>query len=356
MATIEPRTSAKGISYRVKIRLQGHPPTDRSFTKLSAAKDWARRTESQMRDGIYAAGSGRTLAETIDAFIASELPDMKDQRMLAARLGWWRDRLGTLKLRDLTAWHIAEQLDRFATEPQAPKKRNGRPRPRGPATVNRYRSAISSALSWAERQSPPWITGNPARKTKHRTEARGRTRFLSQDERAAFLAEAKRSASGDLYVAVVISLASGGRQGEVMGLRWSDVDLDRGVLVFRNTKNGDTRAVPLPTEAVNLLRGRRKVVRLDTNLLFPSAKNPHKPADLRQGFAAVCRRAGIDNFRWHDQRHSAASALADAGASLLDIGTVLGHRSQQTTKRYAHLTESRLRDLIEHAAQKHRIS
>jgi integrase len=356
MATIETRKGAKGISYRIKVRLEGHPPADRSFTRLSAAKDWGRFIESQMRDGTYAAGSGKTVAEAIDSFLAEELTDKKDQRMLAARLRWWRARLGAIRLRDLTAWHIAEPLDRLAAEPQAQKKRDGLSRPRTAATINRYRAAISAPLSWAARQSPPWIATNPAKRTKHRTETRGRTRYLSPEERAALLDAAKCSASADLYLAVVLSLASGGRQGEVMGLHWPDVDLGRGVLVFRDTKNGDTRAVPLPTNAIDLLRDRRRVVRLDTDLVFPSVKNPRKPVNLRQGFAAVCRRAGIRDFRWHDQRHSAASALADMGASLLDIGTILGHRSQQTTKRYAHLTESRLRDLIEQAAQKHRVA
>ena len=155
---------------------------------------------------------------------------------------------------------------------------------------------------------------------------------------------------------MVLSLATGGRQGEVLGLRWPEVDLKQGVLVFRDTKNGDSRAVPLPAAVLALLRERRQVVRLDTDLLFPSRDNPVKPADLRAAFRAAVRRAGIAGFRWHDQRHSAASALADTGASLLDIGTVLGHRSQQTTKRYDHLTESRFRDLIQQAANKHKVS
>ena len=167
---------------------------------------------------------------------------------------------------------------------------------------------------------------------------------------------AKRSASPDIYLAVVLSLATGGRQGEVLGLCWPDIDLQRGAVVFRDTKNGDTRTVPLPSDAVELLRHRRKIVRLHTMLVFPSGKDPQRPADLRSGFRAVVRRANIAPFRWHDLRHSAASALADLGANLLDIGAVLGHRSQQTTRRYAHLTESRLRGLIEQAAQKHRVS
>ena len=356
MATIEARKGAKGTTYRVKVRLDGKPPASRTFTRYAAAKAWAATTESAMRDGSFAAGSGRTLDEAIDGFLASELADKKDQRMLGARARWWRGELGKIKLRDLSADHIAKRLDWLETTPTAPKVPGGVTDVRSVATVNRYRAAISAVLTWAEKQSPPWISGNPARKTKHRPEMVGRTRFLSAEERGALLAEAKNSASADLYLAVVLSLATGGRQSEILSLRWPDVDLSRGVLMFRDTKNGDTRAVPLATDAVALLSERRRVVRLDTDLVFPSRKNPQKPVDLRSGFQAVVRRADITGFRWHDQRHSAASALADMGASLLDIGAVLGHRSQQTTKRYAHLTETRLRGLIEQAAQKHRVS
>jgi integrase len=355
MASIETRKSAKGATYRVKVRLEGGPPVTRTFTRLAAAKAWAAETETAIRNGLYAAGSGRTLAAAIDAFLTSELTAKKDQRILRGRVVWWR-RLGKVRLRDLTAYHIADRLSELERVPQPPKKPGGIQRPRTPATINRYRAAISTVLTWAEKQSPPWINANPARKTQHRPETARRTRYLSGDERAALLAEAKRNCSDGLYLAVVLSLATGGRQGEVMGLRWPDIDLERGTVVFHHTKNGDTRAVPLPADAVALLRERRKVVRLDSDLVFPSARNPKKPADLRASFRAVLGRTGISGFRWHDQRHSAASALADMGASLLDIGTILGHRSPQTTQRYAHLTDSRLRALIEQAAQKHRVA
>lgn len=356
MATIETRKSSKGTTYRARVRLDGSPPVTRTFTRLAAAKAWGTQTEAAIRDGNYAAGSGRTLAEAIDAYLACELAAKKDQRMLAARIGWWRGKLGRIRLRDLTGLHVAEQLDELERTPQPAKKLDGVARSRSASTVNRYRAAISAVLTWAEKQSPPWISGNPARKTKHRRETAGRTRFLSPEERQALVRAAARSASADLYLAVVLSLATGARQAEVIGLRWPDVDLDRAVLVFRDTKNGDTRAVPLPSDGVALLAERRKVVRIDTDLVFPSAKDPRKPVNLRSGFRAAAQRAGLADFRWHDQRHSAASAFADMGASLLDIGSILGHRSQQTTKRYAHLTESRLRDLIERAANTHRVA
>jgi integrase len=180
--------------------------------------------------------------------------------------------------------------------------------------------------------------------------------FLSTEQRVALLNEARRSESADLYLAAESSVATGGRRSEVLGLRWPDIDLQRETLKFRDTKNGDTRAVPLASDAIGLLRERREVVRLDTDLVFPSPVDPRRPVNLRASFEAAVKRAGIAGFREHDQRHSAASGFADMGASLLDIGSLPGHRSQQTTKRYAHLTESRLRDLVEQAARKHRVS
>ena len=356
MPTIEARTSTKGISYRVRIRVDGAPPITRTFTRHAAARAWAMETEAAVRDGKFAAGSGHVLADAVDGFLASALAEKKDKRNLRARALWWRQKLGRTRLRDLTAHHVADCLEGLTATPQAAKKHNGERRPRSAATVNRYRAAISAVLSWAERQSPPWVSGNVARKTLHRAEAHGRTRFLSAEERVALLAEAKRSASADLYLAVVLSLATGARQSEVLGLRWPDVDLGRGMVSFHDTKNGDSRSVPLPADVVALLSERRKVVRLGADLVFASAKDAQKPVDLRASFRAVMRRAGIVGFRWHDLRHSAASAFADTGASLLDIGTLLGHRSQQTTRRYAHLTDSRLRDLVERAAVKHRVA
>jgi integrase len=355
MATIETRKSTKGVTYRVKVRLDGHPPATRSFTKLAAAKAWAADTESTMRNGTYAAGGGKTVAEAIDQFLLSKLSGKKDQKTLKARLLWWRASLGKVKLRDLTPALIDAALTDLGDTPRPARRVGGPSKLRTGATLNRYRHALSSVLTWATRQQPPWLSSNVARKMERLPETLGRTRFLSSEERAALLAAARKSASTDLYLAVVLSLSTGGRQSEIMGLRWPDVDLQRGSVVFRNTKNGDTRTVPLPEQAVALLRDRRALFRQCTDLLFPSRCNPGKPIDLRVGFRAALQRAGLTGFRWHDQRHSAASALADMGASLLDIGTILGHRSLQTTKRYAHLTDTRLRGLIEQAAKKHRV-
>ena len=154
MASIETRKSAKGITYRVKIRLEGKPPVTRTFTRLAAAKSFVAETEIGAAQREYAIGSGRTLAAAIDAFLHAELAGKKDQRTLTARVQWWREQLGCLRLRDLTAAHISECLDALAAEPQKPKKPGAVARRRAAATINRYRAAISAVLTWAARSDP----------------------------------------------------------------------------------------------------------------------------------------------------------------------------------------------------------
>ena len=138
---------------------------------------------------------------------------------------------------------------------------------------------------------------------------------------------------------VVLALSTGARRGELLSLRWADVDLKRGMLTFRQTKNGETRAVPLAGYALELLTQHAKRRRLDTTLVFPD-KTGTRPLGIRDAFEGAVKRAGITNFHFHDLRHDFASNLAKNSASLLEIAEVLGHKTLQMTKRYAHLSEA----------------
>ena len=136
------------------------------------------------------------------------------------------------------------------------------------------------------------------------------------------------------------------RQGEIMGLTWDDVDLHQGRITLYETKNGEIRVVPLVGKALELLtskakaRTEEKVRRIDTNLLFPGKVKRDKPMDLRAPWMAALKKADIEDFNFHGCRHSAASYLAMNGASLAEIAEVLGHKTLQMVKRYAHLSEA----------------
>jgi integrase len=141
------------------------------------------------------------------------------------------------------------------------------------------------------------------------------------------------------------------RHGEIMGLTWDDVDLNRGRTVLHETKNGERRAVAITGHALELLKELAKIRRIDTNLLFPSKENrpqkPQKPIDLRAPWEAALKKADIRDFRFHDLRHSAASYLAMNGASLAEIAEVMGHKTLQMVKRYAHLSEGHTARVVE---------
>jgi integrase len=149
-----------------------------------------------------------------------------------------------------------------------------------------------------------------------------------------------------LYPCVILALSTGMRQAEQMELEWSDVKLNDGFLILHETKNGERRRVTITGVSLELLKEHSKLRRLDTNLLFPSERNPQKPIDLRKAFANAMTSARITDFHWHDLRHSTASYLAMNGASLAEIAEVLGHKTLSMVKRYAHLSDGHVSNVV----------
>ena len=103
--------------------------------------------------------------------------------------------------------------------------------------------------------------------------------------------------------------------------------------------------MPLVKLALVLLQGLAKKHRADTPLVFPSP-TVARPLDITKAFSTALATARVTNFRFHALRHSAASYLVMNGASLAEVGEVLGHKSVQMTKRYAHMADSHLRDIV----------
>ena len=119
--------------------------------------------------------------------------------------------------------------------------------------------------------------------------------------------------------------------------RWSDIDFEACSLTFHRTKNGDVRAIPLSPQAVEVLRRRFAQRRIGPeNWVFPAPLSDNH-ADFTHRFIKVVRRAAIEDFRFHDLRHTAASELASAGMTERMIGEILGHRTAQMVRRYSHL-------------------
>ncbi len=351
MATIQERKSSDGkTKYRVIVRLKGCSPQSATFDRKTDAKKWAQDTESAIRDGRHfktVEAKKHTLTEMVDRYIENVLPlKLKSTKQgQDSQLEWWKEELGYRLLADVTPALISECRDKLLAQNTC------RGTKRSPSTVVRYMAAISHVFSTAVNEWG-WVEYNPVSKVKRPKEPRGRVRFLDDEERTKLLDACKESVNPFLYVIVVLAITTGMRQGEILGLKWKDVDLVRSCAVLHETKNGERRTVPIPQFAAQFLIELSKVRRIDTPLVFPGKKDPLKPIDIRNMWDDAVAKAKLEDFRFHDLRHTTASYLAMNGATLAEIAEVLGHKTLQMVKRYAHLSDAHTAGVVERMSSK----
>lgn len=344
MARIKERLATDGTKrYTAEVRLKGYPAQTATFKRKTDANKWVQDTESAIREGRHfktVEAKKHSLADLVDRYIKDVLPTYgaKEQAERKSKLLWWKAKIGVYLLSDITPPLIVECRDALGET-------------RAPATVVRYMAALSHAFTIAVNEWQ-WLDDSPTRKVKKPTEPDGRVRFLEDDERARLLAACKESNQPWLYLCVILALSTGMRQAELMKLEWKDINLKDGFLILHKTKNGTKRRVPLAGHGLELLREHNKVRRIDTTLLFPSHTNPQKPINLRSAFEYALERAEITDFHWHDLRHCTASYLAMNGASLAEIAEILGHKTLAMVKRYAHLSDVHVSNVVASMNQK----
>jgi integrase len=341
MATIETRKRQGKTAYRVKVRLRGYPPADATFERVTDAKRWAAETETAIRAGRWfqhVEAKRNTLADLIQRYRTEYLPSagLRSTHDRTEYLKFWGTELGVLTLAEVTPARIVAARNKLLNSAGVRKIKLK------PASVNRYCAALRHCLNIGVREFG-LLDDNPMRKVRQLTEPRGRVRFLTVPERESLLQTCKAH-SDSLYLIVVLALSTGARRGELLSLRWPDVDLQRGMLTFQETKNGERRSTPLVGHAAKHMRAFSKVRRLDTDLVFPGTTG--HALQIGKMFGDALARAGIGDFHFHDLRHTAASALAMNGATLAEIAEVLGHKTLSMVKRYAHLTEGHTRGVV----------
>ena len=340
MATFEKRKNEDGsIGYRVKIRLRGHEPVSATFDRLTDAKTWASQTETDLKANRYFGAAKRhTVTELIGKYEAEAVPALKSSRDVKTRLGYWKEKIGHLLLSDLSTSTIKKYKDELKL---TPKVRGGGER--SGADVNRAMAALSSALTYAVKELE-WLEDNPMKRVRKFSETRGRVRYLSEAELPQLLKACRESTNEHLLLAVLLALSTGGRLSEIMGLQWTEIDLKQKTALLLDTKNGERRALPIVGDALALLKKRSKVRKIDDARLFPAgprAKTKDAVADLRAPWEAALKAAKIEDFHWHDLRHTCASYMAMSGVSQVEMAKLLGHKTLAMTMRYSHLSPQR---------------
>jgi integrase len=260
------------------------------------------------------------------------------------RLGWWSRQLGHVALQDLSDDHVHAALEALAAQSSryyAGDDADGRPIYRAkkkalaPATINRYSASLAAVITWSiKKRIAPKGYAHPCRSVERRAERNEKTRFLTDDERGRLLQACRASSWPRLYLLVLMALTTGARRGELLGLRWCDVDVQRAEAYVATTKNGEPRVLPLvPAVLAELERFKAA----PTALLFASARRREQAFTFEPAFHDALATAKIRGVTVHTLRHSCASMLAQSGATLLEIADLLGHRQLQVTKRYSHL-------------------
>jgi integrase len=267
-------------------------------------------------------------------------------------------KFGQRKLRDLTKMDVARLHSSLQKTPSA---------------ANRVVAVLGSLYGWAGRRG--WVPEgcNPTMRLEKFREQR-RERFLGSDELKR-LGDALREAettgipwavdegrptakhlpqpdkrltvvSPFAVAAIRLLLFTGCRRGEVLNLRWEDVDFERGVAMLPDSKTG-RKPVLLGAPALRVLADLPRV-----GPYVIAGDDPARPrADLKRPWDAIRKRAGLQGVRVHDLRHSFASIGAGAGLGLPVIGRLLGHTQPSTTARYAHLADDPLRRASEMISQ-----
>lgn len=358
MASIRERIDASGNkSYHVQVRLKGFPPQTQTFENKTIAKQWAQRVETELREGRYmphAVAQRHTVKEMLETYRERVLIPLKPKRVRdqGPQLDWWIDKIGRYSLADITPAIIGKYRDELLATTFGKKN----PKKLAPATVVRYMAILSHAFSVAAKEWQ-WLPTSPMSKVNKPKVANGRIRYLSTDELERLRIAVAVSENKYLATVLEVAVATGMRQGEIMNLRWRDVLLDGhgrcSLAVLEETKNGERRGVPLTGSAqasLDLLRQAHRQANDDEAqpgaLLFPSATKADKPVELRQSWETALKRAKIENFRFHDLRHTTASYLIMSGASAPEVAEVLGHKDLQMVKRYAHLSKAHITGVL----------
>jgi len=333
IASIQKRKNKNGTSHwRAVVRLKGYPTVCNHFERKQEADDWSQEIERQIKMGQFQFNQHKiqhTFSELIERYINDgALQHIRSSKDVMHHLNYWKSRLNSFALVHLTPGLIGKERQLLAETP-TPKNLK-----RSPATVNRYIASLSALFSYALRLR--WIDENPCFNLTKLKENKGRDRTLSEEEIFKLLASCRESKSPYLYCIVLMSLTTGARQGEILGLEWRHIDFDNKLANLQETKNGRPRSISLADSVIEALKSLYQKRDPAKKLVFAS-KTAFGRVDIKKAWQEALKRAKIEDCRAHDMRHTFCTMAAKQGAPNLELATAMGHRTLGMLQRYTHL-------------------
>ena len=309
--------------WQARVRRQGYAAITKSFITLQYAEKWARSIEVDLDKNSYSntnLAEKTTFKELIERYMHEVTPSMRSEGEDLIRLkAMARRPISQTNMLALTPSKIADYRDERLKQVSS-------------GTVIRELSYFSSIINHARREWGININ-NPVLLVRKPPSPKGRERILSIEEKTRLMcildAAPKNHFSLWMPYLVEFALATAMRQGEICTLMWVNVDLAKCTAYLPLTKNGESRYVPLSSVALKILN---ELPRSIDGRVFPVNRS-----SVSVTFTRNARIADVHNFRFHDLRHTAITAMAEKLPNVLELSAVTGHKTLSMLKRYTHL-------------------
>jgi integrase len=308
----------RGGKWQARVLRNGYPDQTKTFETKADAEKWARALESEIDKGQFvnvSEAQRNTLGDVIARYLTEVTPSMKGAAEDTIRLkAIMRKPIARWSMANLSAAHIATYRDERLKEVSA-------------GTVIRELAYLSAIINHARRE---WGINvpNPVQMVRKPQSPQARSRVLNDEEVSKLLQALEPTGRRSHWTkpAVQLALATAMRRGELLSLRWEHIDLQGRTAFLPDTKNGESRTVPLSSVAVQLLA---ELPRHISGTVFP-VKAFTLDAAFKRG---VCR-AGLDGVRFHDLRRTAITRMAEKLPNVIELAAVSGHKSLMVLKRY----------------------
>ncbi|WP_108469705.1 site-specific integrase [Polynucleobacter difficilis] len=316
MASIRFRSN----KWQARVSRKGEQSLVKTFQTKEDAERWARSIEVEWDKGTYQnnhQAQKTTFGELIERYLREVTPLMRGAKE------------DTIRLKAILRKPIARVNVLLLNSSRISKYRDERLQEVSTGTVIRELAYFSSIINHARREWDINIA-NPVLLVRKPPSPQGRNRILSHEEEVKLLQACEPKANRNIYTRpfIILALETAMRRGELLSLRWDNIDYSKRTAFLQLTKNGDSRTVPLSIRAMEALQV--LPISIDGRVL------PINFAALENTFKRARERASLNNLRIHDLRHTAITRLAEKLPNLIELSAVSGHRSIAMLKRYYH--------------------
>jgi integrase len=331
MATIRKR----GSSWQAQVRRQGFSPLTKTFSSRTDAVVWARDQERAADRGDLPLTRRELKSVTV-----GDLLKRYELEITVRKRGADRERF---KIRVIRSHSIAKATLDKVTGAMVARYRDDRLKVVTSGTVRRELAILQHGFEVARREWDLPILHNPVRQITLPEPSRSRQRRLAPEETGRFWAAVDRARAWYVRPLIILAVETGMRRGELLSIRWADVDTSARTITILTTKNGHPRVIPLTPTAIRTLEGLPR----SHDRVFPV-----QAMAVRQAWDRLVQRSGLTDLRFHDLRHEAVSRFFEAGLNVPEVALISGHRDPRMLFRYTHPRPELVADKLAAAERK----